>query len=320
MKYFLIINPFSRNGRSGKLTGKLFSLFKNKGISFDYALTTSFEHAYSLSKQANEDRFDAVVAVGGDGTINKVLNGFFNADGLRISRARMGVVHTGTSPDFCRSYGIPRSLEGAVHAVAAGTTSLVRVGRIDCAASPDARGKSISAPPRFFGCCANIGLGASLARTANGGIRKYAGDFAGTFLSLMKVLCHYRPATVSIDIDGNRRTLDRAYDIAVGRTRHIASGIQVRHALAPLDRRLYILTVRKISLLNIIQILGLLYGGKTIPAGRDYISLEYGSRIELSGDAPLEVEFDGDPAGYSPCVITTAPDYLELITGESHAG
>ncbi|HUI92461.1 MAG TPA: diacylglycerol kinase family protein [Chitinivibrionales bacterium] len=319
MKHFFVINPMSRNGRSGALTGKLLSLAKQEGISLDYEMTTSLEHAFALSKRANEERYDVVVAVGGDGTINRVLNGFFNADGQRISCARMGVIHTGTSPDFCKSYGIPRSLEGALHAVAAGTTIPVRVGRIACTAPQGSQTESTATPPQFFGCCANIGLGAALARAANSGIRRYAGDFAGTFLSLMNLLRRYRPGTVSLNIDGNRRTLTGVYDIAVGRTRYIASGIQVRNAPAPLDATFYVLTVKKLSPLNIAAVLGLIYGGKEIPAGRDYISLEYGARIWISGGSGLEVEFDGDPAGVCPCVISASTDPLELIIGDGHA-
>ena len=319
MKYFFVINPQSRDGRSGKRNNDLFSLLQKTGISFDYAFTDSLDHAYSLSQKANKDRYDAVIAVGGDGTINRVLNGFFNAEGRRISSARMGVIHTGTSPDFCMSYGIPQSLESAVRVIAAGKTSLIRVGRIECAASPaDREGKAVS-PPRFFGCCANVGLGAAVARTSNGGIRRFAGDRLGTFLSLFKALFLYRPVTLSLTIDGNRRTTTRVYNIAVGKTRFVASGIRVQHALETSDRGLYIVTVRDLSPFNFIPVLGLLYGDKPIPAGRSYISLEYGSRIDISCKTPLETEFDGDPAGYCPCTVTTAADPLELMIGESHA-
>jgi diacylglycerol kinase family enzyme len=319
MKYFFIINPQSRNGRSGNKHKDLFSLLQKTGLSFDHAFTDSLDHAHSLSQKANEDRYDIVVAVGGDGTINRVLNGFFNAEGQRISSARMGVIHTGTSPDFCMSYGIPQSLEGAVGVIAAGKTSRIRVGRIECAASPANAEEKAASPPRFFGCCANVGLGAAVARTANGGLRRFAGDRLGTFLSLFKALFLYRPVTLSLTIDGNRRTHTRVHNIALGKTRFIASGIRVQHTLDASDPGLYIVTVRNLSPFNIIPVLGLLYGDKPIPAGRSYISIEYGSRIEISCETPLETEFDGDPAGYCPCTVTTAADPLELIIGESHA-
>lgn len=320
MKYFFIINRWSRNGRSGKKSEKLISLLKKSEFRFDYEYTNSLEHAFELSRTANKEHYDGVVAVGGDGTINRVLNGFFDAEGRRISRAKMGAIHTGTSPDFCMSYGIPRSLEGAVAALAAARTLSIRVGMIGPAIHPDGAGnKPSSSSPKFFGCCANIGLGAAVARASNGGIRKYAGDRLGTLLSLLKTVLKYRPVTASLTIDGNTRTVSRIYNIAAGRTRFIASGIKVRHNLRPSESGLYVVTVRNLSLLNMIPVLAFLYAGKHIPAGLPYIALEYGSLIEVSCDAGVETEFDGDPAGSGPCILTTAPDSLELITGEPHA-
>jgi diacylglycerol kinase family enzyme len=313
MNCFFIINQHSRNGRSGRRTRELFSLLENNGISYSHAYTESLDHARLLSNKANHDGADCIVAVGGDGTINRVLRGFYDAAGHRTSRTKMGVIHTGTSPDFCKSYGIPRSLEAAVQSIRRGMTSLVRIGMIQCSVSP-------ASGPLFFGCCANIGLGASLARAANGGIRKYLGDTAGTLLSLILILLRYHPATVSLAIDGRQREVSRMYDIAIGRTRYIASGIKVQHSLGPLDPRLYALTVRSLTPRTLIPVLSLLYGAKPIPPDRDDISLDYGSRIEIAGDPSVEVECDGDPAGYCPCTITTAPDPLELIVGGADAG
>ena len=191
---------------------------------------------------------------------------------------------------------------------------------IECRSSPDGNIAGISARPLFFGCCANIGLGASLARAANSGVRKYLGDTAGTFVSLLLILLRYRPRSITLTVDGKEHTISRVFDIAVGRTRYIASGIKVLHQLGPLDPRLYVMSVRGLNAFNFIKVIKTLYSGNAIPANDTRLSLVHGSRIEISGDTPLEVEFDGDPAGYCPCTITTAPDPLELIVGGSHAG
>jgi diacylglycerol kinase family enzyme len=320
MSSFFIVNEHSRNGRSGRLTRELRSLLDSIGLSYSLAFTESLDHAQALSRKANQEGIDTIVAVGGDGTISKVLNGFFDERGYRISPAKMGAIHTGTSPDFCKSYGIPRPLEGAVQAIWRGKTSLVRAGMIECHSSPDKKITGIPARPLFFGCCANIGLGALLARAANSGIRKYLGDTGGTLAALLLILLRYRPSTVKMTIDGATRTISQVFDIVVGRTRHIASGLKVQHQLEPLDPRLYVMSVRALNLLNFYGVLKTLYTGKKIRANDARLSLVHGARIEITGDTPLEVEFDGDPAGFSPCTITTAPDPLELIVGGSDAG
>src|SRR3974377_1580331 len=102
--YLFIANPHARNGRGQKKLAQLRSELERRVVKYDLALCEGLDHARTLSEQANRSGYDVVVSVGGDGTINRVLNGFFDANGRRLSNARMGAIHIGTSPDFCRSY------------------------------------------------------------------------------------------------------------------------------------------------------------------------------------------------------------------------
>ena len=310
--YLLIANPCARNGRARKKLSQLQAELDRRGVKYDLSLCQGLDHARALSEEANRAGYEVIVGVGGDGTINRVLNGFFDADGRRLSSSRMGAVHVGTSPDFCRSYGIPVEVSAAVDALVGGDVRPIRVGKITCSTGP----RQDAAPgTAFFGCCANMGLGASLARLANGGIRKYAGDFLGTFVSLLRVLLRYRPNTVRLEIDGKARTLERVFNLAVGKTRYIASGIQVRHQLQEFDERLYLLCLQNLTWTRLGQIFWALYSGRPFSPNR-CLSLTYARSVRLSAPgAPLEVEFDGDPAGWCPCSIETAPDPLDLIVG-----
>jgi diacylglycerol kinase family enzyme len=310
--YLLIANPCARNGRARKKLSRLQAELDHRGVKYDLALCQGLDHARALSEEANRAGYDVIVGIGGDGTINRVLNGFFDAQGRRLSRARMGAVHVGTSPDFCRSYGVPVEVSAAVDALAEGIVRPIRVGKISCSSGPAPDGTPRTS---FFGCCANVGLGASLARLANGGIRKYAGDFLGTFVSLLRVLARYRPSTVHLEIDGQAQTLGGIYSIAIGKTRYIASGIQVRHELTERDDRLYLLCLQNLTWSRLAQILWVLYSGKPFSSNR-CLTLSYARSIQLSSPAAsLEVEFDGDPAGWCPCHIETATDPLDLIVG-----
>ncbi|MDR3158297.1 MAG: hypothetical protein LBU11_04655 [Zoogloeaceae bacterium] len=284
---FLILNPGSRGGKSHASFARIHAAFFARGIAYRYAVTKSLEDAEILAREANLAGCSTIVAVGGDGTINRVINGFYGPDGARLSeQTRLGVIYTGASPDFCLSHGLPvRDPEKAVAALARGDALPIAIGRITYA---DGR-------PRHFSCCANIGLGAQLARAANSGIRARIGDKAGTFLALLSTLKHWQP----IDLTLNGRAHAHIYNLSIGKTRHIASGLKITHALTPDDSRFYVLRIQNRIGRHLLK----LYTGASLP-------LEYAERLDIAGDA--EVEYDGDADGRLPVTIAAAPG-IEVI-------
>jgi diacylglycerol kinase family enzyme len=316
MRYCFIVNPQARNGRSGGKLNQLRAEIKRQGIVYNYLVAEGLAQAQHLSQEANRDGYEVVVAVGGDGTINRVINGFYDAQGKRLSSARLGVVHTGTSPDLCRTYRISTDIATAVATVVNGIVRPISIGRILFAPEFDQhppRDCVSRSTPAYFVCCANIGLGAQLARLANGGIRKYAGDFLGTFVSLLRVLGSYRPRSLDVTLDGKNKVVPRAYNLSVGKTVYIASGIKVRHSLGNEDRRFYVLTVSNLSCTRLLPVLWSLYSGRPIRPS-NCLSLDYAHEVTLgAGNESADVEFDGDPAGHCPCHIDAATEPLDLM-------
>ncbi|MBN1758850.1 MAG: hypothetical protein JW863_11050 [Chitinispirillaceae bacterium] len=317
-RLFLVMNPASRDGKSERTFATIRNYFDDCGMSYGCGITESLDHATTYTRTACTDHRDIVVAVGGDGTINRVINGFFSPEGKLLSpHTKLGIIHTGTSPDFCKSYGIPTTLVDACRTVFMGSVRNISIGMIryheqhrpQCA-TPG------TSPVAFFGCCANIGLGASLAQAANSGIRKILGDTAGTFTALLRVLATYRSSTITVDIDGQPVTHDKVFNISIGRTYHIASGIKITNDLTDSDDRLYALTVSNLTFRSLPGCLTTLYSGKPVSPGAVF-RMEYGREFTVTSpdNHPVAVEFDGDPAGYLPCTITTAPDHLPLICG-----
>lgn len=285
-RYFVIMNPGSHSGESKHTFAEIRQAMKRRRLHCRYARTRSLNHAEQLSRRAAAGGYDVIVAVGGDGTINRVINGLYNRKGERISAARLGVIYTGTSPDFCKSHGIPiHDVKRAVQVLAAGHTKSIGIGRIRFR-----HGRS-----RVFACCANIGLGAQLAQAANSGIRGKVGDKAGTFLSLIRVLSGYQPSELTV----NGRRMSHVYNLSVGKTRYIASGLKVNHRLPAASEAFYLLCVRNRPIGHVAR----LYSGIQLP-------LKYGKRIVVKGRA--EVEFDGDVFGRLPVIITPAPA-IEVI-------
>jgi diacylglycerol kinase family enzyme len=323
METLLIINPHSRGGRSAAKAQELMEYLRAKNYAFNYVETGHFDDAYKYSSEASRNGVKNIIAVGGDGTINKVLNGFYDSNGSRISSSRFGVVHTGTSPDFCKSYEIPVEVSKAADAIIRQNTINIPVGMIrlsDEIPKTDGSNSQVTGKTKYFTCCANVGLGAALARSANSGVRLYLGDFLGTLFSLLKILMHFKSTDYKVIIDDNEATLKKLINVSVGITRYIASGINICNTASMPSDHFYILKIPETKFSSIPGLIKLLYSGKEF-TNSHLASIEYASRIEFLGN-PFhpEIEFDGDPAGFLPCKIEFAKDMLPLFSNRRDIG
>jgi len=308
MKCTLIINPRSKNGKSKKHFDTIISSCREEKMDIEHVFASTYETIKEQSLLANAKKSDIIVAVGGDGTINAVLNGFYDEFGRRISHSKFGVIYTGTSPDFCKSYNISLDHEEAIRCLSKGFVRKMVPGKIRMVT----KNGTTQQETRYFACCANAGIGAGVARDANH-IRKYAGDFGGTFMSLLKNLVVFKSKKIFLEIDNECRCIDHTVNISIGRTPYIASGIKINDD-EMLDKDIfYVLVASGLSFQNLPGLIRQIYSGDI--GDSNYLQLKKGKYIMLNSDEPdVEVEFDGDPAGYLPCTIELAYEPIELIT------
>lgn len=306
MKCHLVLNRASRSGMAGRKYAKIFHLLQEEGIEYDCTYAESYQLMKDASAKAQEGNYDAIVAVGGDGTINAVINGFFDDSGALRSGKMMGVIYTGTSPDFCKSYGIPLDLEEAVSILAKPKVRAITLGRIRLAGSPDGKDARI----KYFSCCASVGIGAMVAQKANA-VRKYLGDTGGTFYAILYSLARFRRIELKIRLSSGERSCQKVTNLFIGRTKYIASGLRVSREIPDSDRRFYILCVRDLNLGRLPGLLAQLYRGDTRQSR--VMEVDYSTKMEIETTPISMVEFDGDPAGYTPCSIEVSLYPLKLI-------
>ena len=320
MRYYFIINPLSKGGKSRKKFDRLFEILNSKGVSYDYKIFASIKEARVLSMQKARENYDIIVAVGGDGTINAVINGMYNEEGCLIGKAAFGVVYTGTSPDFCKSYGVPIKLADAVRCLLEDNRRTIPIPQIRFSKvnNPSYAGIG-SVPPNdlltsYYACCANIGIGAALARKANGGIRNVLGDKLGTLWALIGILRKRQHCNLRLAFDGQSEKNSKLLNLSVGRTKHVASGIKYHCALQAYERKLYAVYVRDINLWRLPVMFYLAYSGHRFK-NKTFMYFRYVNEMEVSyNDVFPEVEMDGDPVGYLPCKIKLAKDELTIIS------
>jgi diacylglycerol kinase (ATP) len=308
----VVFNPGSRGGKSLRALPEIQAYVKKHALDWDIRSTSCLEDAHRISAEANKARCPAVIAVGGDGTIGGVISGFFGPEGQPRSKAKLGVIYTGTSPDFCKSYGLPvGSVPKAIEQMHRKPPRPISLGRIQYENQPD-QGKRQKSQ-RYFACAANIGIGPLIATYANSGIRKWLGDSTGTFISLLRAFGRFKPVPLMVEIDGLKISLGKTTSLTIGKTPWVASGIQVRSPLALPEDQLYLLAVSDIRPRDIPRCLHKLYSGRPMTEDHNFTYLQ-GKRFRITSEGrALGVEFDGDPQGYLPCEVQAVPQAIDLL-------
>ena len=230
-----------------------------------------------------------VVAVGGDGTINLVLNGAL----LSNPKKKLGVLYAGTSPDFCKFHNIPLDEKEALEVIQKEKAQSVDV--LHC------QEKDL-----YFASSCNIGLGVRVATLSNK-IRKYFGDFLGTFIAALYAIIIAKKFSVSLKMDNKEFKLDSVYHLIILKNPFIASGLKLNADIQPDDGFLYTVAIKK----NLIRSLLSLYRGK-IP---ENAFINKGKKVYVSTHPALQLEWDGDAQNITtPVTIECKQKFLELLT------
>src|SRR5215470_5679529 len=127
----VIVNPRSQGGRLGKRWPELADTI-GRAFPFDEAKTQCAGDATRLAREALRAGYERVVAIGGDGTVNETVNGFFDDAGAPIApEASFALIPFGTGGDFRRTMHLPLELDEAIAVIAAGHRRKIDVGRLE---------------------------------------------------------------------------------------------------------------------------------------------------------------------------------------------
>src|SRR5258707_5650343 len=132
MTAFVVVNPRSGNGRTGRNWNAISRSLEASFPSFEFALTRVRGEATKLVHNALCEGHHEVIAVGGDGTINEAINGFFDAKGAIAPDAVFGYVTSGTGGDFRKTFNIEAGPEAAIERLKSASVRPIDIGRVSC--------------------------------------------------------------------------------------------------------------------------------------------------------------------------------------------
>ena len=158
MTAFVVFNPNSAGGRTGRDWKEIEEALERVFPLMSFFVTTGPGQAAHMVRDALRDGHMEIVAVGGDGTINEALNGFFERGAPVAPDAVLNFVHNGHDSPLCRRFGIPPGWRAGVAHLARARIHKMDVGRVACLSD------SGQAVTRYFLGSASLGLSASIAR------------------------------------------------------------------------------------------------------------------------------------------------------------
>ncbi len=308
--FLLLANPAAGAGRARARLAAIERLLRARGVRFAIATTDRRGHATVLVREALARGVPGIAVLGGDGTFNEAVNGFFTPEGTRLGEdAWLAPLPAGTGGDFRRAAGLHDDPAGMVEALVAGT-----VRRIDCGflSFVDDAG----APrQRAFLNIASFGMGGVVDRVVNGA-PKWLGGRATFFLGALQGLRTYvnRPVRVSLD-DGPPRETE-VVNFAVANGRFFGGGMHVAPH-AQLDDGVFdVIGIERMSKREIVALSRTIYRGahlETRGVTQARARRVFAEPLDPHG-APVLLDVDGEAPGRLPATFEMRAGALLLRT------
>jgi YegS/Rv2252/BmrU family lipid kinase len=237
------------------------------------------------------------VAVGGDGTVNEVVNGIAGRLDVHVA-----VIPRGTGWDFVRTYRIPRRLEEAVEVALGGKSRVIDLGRARYRRWDGGDGESL------FANIASAGMSGAIAKRANE-TSKALGGKASYLWATLAVFSRWRNDEVQVIVDGEERR-GRMHDVVVANGRYFGGGMQICPEAQPDDGVFDVLLIGDLTKRDLLLTLPKTYRGTHLPHPKAEVLR--GAVVEVDAPEPLPVELDGEQPGTTPARFEIVPQALRL--------
>jgi diacylglycerol kinase (ATP) len=303
----LVVNPQSGRGRTGRTFGSMLPSIEAALGNVDIALTTRRGHAIEIVRDAAKAGRELVIAVGGDGTLNEVVNGVMTSG----EKTRVGFIAQGTGGDFRRTLGLEHRLDHYLDALRSGRERAVDVGRMRYR---DEEGRDAE---RWFVNILSVGMGGLVDRYVADTSARLGGKAAYFGASLRALLtCKRGRVECAYDFAGKseKKTI-ASYMLAVCNGQFFGSGMHVAPMAAPDDGRFEVVSIDAPSKAAFALSSRKIYSGAHLrEASVEHFACDH-IELDLHGNDARSVfliDCDGEPMGGLPITIDLVRSGLTL--------
>jgi diacylglycerol kinase (ATP) len=300
-KFLVIFNPAARSERSRKLRRFLAEkIIRSSNISI--AATSSPGAAREIACRAVRDGFDVIIAAGGDGTINEVVNGMFPGSAASASSMQaqaLGILRVGTVNVFARELGIPKQLDAAWQMIERGYTTQIDLG---CAES--------GGTCRYFVQLAGVGFDAWAVQGTSNRLKRRIGPLSYVWAGLKAVSL----PRVAVEVSCNGASAASGQAVLIGNGRRYGGDFCLFPAADLRDGMLDVCVFENGGYVDVFRYAqSVLRGLHTrLPDVKYFQAQEF----ECSASAMVPFEVDGEEAGHAPVRFSVVPRALRVIVPE----
>ena len=266
-------------------------------------LAQEYESGYHATCAAVQSNAKYLIVVGGDGTLNEVINGLMHTASWPQALP-LGIVPNGTGCDLVRTLGIPGNVHEAVQVIASGHAHSMDLGYI--------RAESLAPPEmgRYFHNVCSFGLGGAVAEQVNRSHRRFNPRL--TFLgAALRAVFRYRPQEVELILDDRRKYLQRVWNVAIANGQYHGGGMWVAPEARIDDGLLDVILIKGMPVSSILRHLPKLYNGRMgqVPG----VLRGVARRVRVLRPKGLGLDIDGEALGCLPAEVSVVPQAITLL-------
>jgi YegS/Rv2252/BmrU family lipid kinase len=310
----VIANPKSQGGSLGRRWPELADHLR-RAVPFEDVLTAGPGDATRLAREAIKAGAEIVAAVGGDGTVNEVANGWFE-DGVPLTTdCALAVLPFGTGGDFVRTVGIPKDFPKAVAILAAGARRRIDVGRIDF--TPRTGGTGV----RMFANIASFGMSGLTDRLVNQSKKRFGA--LSFYAATTRAMIQYDNQRVRMSFDDRPADgLDLTINtVAIANGRYFGGGMMIAPDAELDDGAFDVVAIGDMSMTDFILKSRRLYNGTHLTLPKVSHRRARIVRAEPAESSQIvELDVDGETPGLLPATFQVVPRRLSLIVPKADRG
>mgnify|MGYP002376299643 CR=1 FL=1 len=286
----IIYNPTSGRELFKKHIANVLQKLEVAGYEASCHATTAAGDAINAAKIAVERKYDIVIAAGGDGTINEVVNGLAEQE----YRPKLGVIPVGTTNDFARALHIPRDIEAAVDIIVKGDTIPVDIGKMN---------------DSYFINIAGGGRLTELTYEVPSKLKTMLGQLA-YYMKGIEMLPSIRATEMSIEYDG-KLFEGEAMLFLIGLTNSVGGFEKLAPDSSVNDGLFSLIILKKTNLAEFIRVVTAAITGNHI--NDPNVIYTSANRIKVNSTEKMQLNIDGEFGGLVPAEFENLYRHLDVF-------